>query len=165
LAHERRKFGGCCRAERHCNPAIEPVRLKSTSGLHGRRHWNHLAGEIPAIDPGDARRTTDVVLSQLKKTQVIPSQRHPTRQEKEGAMGILGLTHDESGAALEKLPVTIKVAIGEGPKPDDGNSSPRALFHFVFKRRAMRGQIVYWTAADIAEVFGTNQRNDSDLPS
>ncbi len=70
-------------------------------------------------------------------------------------MGILGLTHDESGAALEKLPVTIKVAIGEGPKPDDGNSSPRALFHFVFKRRTMRGQIVYWEpAADIAEVFG-----------
>ncbi len=32
-------------------------------------------------------------------------------------MGILGLTHDENGAALEKLPVTIKVAIGEGPEP------------------------------------------------
>ena len=29
-------------------------------------------------------------------------------------MGILGLTHDENGTALEKLPVTIKVAIGEG---------------------------------------------------
>jgi len=30
---------------------IEPVRLKSTSGLHGRRHWNHLAGEIPRHRP------------------------------------------------------------------------------------------------------------------
>ena len=30
-------------------------------------------------------------------------------------MGVLGLTHDENGAALEKLPVTIKVAVGEGP--------------------------------------------------
>ena len=70
-------------------------------------------------------------------------------------MGILGLTHDENGAAFEKLPVTIKVAIGEGPTPDDENSSPRALFHFVFKRRTMRGQVVYWEpAADIAEVFG-----------
>ncbi len=70
-------------------------------------------------------------------------------------MGILGLTHDENGAALEKLPVTIKVAIGEGPAPDDENSSPRALFHFVFKRRTMRGQMVYWEPApDIAEVFG-----------
>jgi len=29
-------------------------------------------------------------------------------------MGILGLTHDENGEALEKLPVTIKVAIGRG---------------------------------------------------
>lgn len=70
-------------------------------------------------------------------------------------MGILGLTHDENGAALEKLPVTIKVAIGEGPTPDDWNSSPRALFHFVFKRRTLRGQTVYWEPApDIAEVFG-----------
>jgi hypothetical protein len=70
-------------------------------------------------------------------------------------MGILGVTHDENGAALEKLPVTIKVAIGEGPTPDDENSSPRALFHFVFKRRTMRGQMVYWEPAlDIAEVFG-----------
>jgi hypothetical protein len=70
-------------------------------------------------------------------------------------MGILGLTHDENGTALEKLPVTIKVAIGEGPTPDDENSSPRALFHFVFKRRTMRGQMVCWEPApDIAEVFG-----------
>jgi hypothetical protein len=70
-------------------------------------------------------------------------------------MGILGLTHDGNGTALEKLPVTIKVAIGEGPTPDDENGSPRALFHFVFKRKTMRGQSVYWeTAPDIAEVFG-----------
>ncbi|MGA9883482.1 MAG: hypothetical protein WBQ34_07175 [Candidatus Acidiferrales bacterium] len=69
-------------------------------------------------------------------------------------MGILGLTHDEHGAALEKLPVAIKVAIGEGPDPDDENSDPRALFHFVFKRKAMRGQTVYWESApDIAEVY------------
>ena len=68
-------------------------------------------------------------------------------------MGILGLTHDENGSALEKLPVTIKVAIGEGPAPDDENSSPRALLHFVFKRRTMRGQMVCWEPApDIAEV-------------
>jgi hypothetical protein len=70
-------------------------------------------------------------------------------------MGILGLTHKENGAALEKLPVTIKVAIGEGPTPEDENGSPRALFHFVFKRRTMREQMVYWEPApDIAQVFG-----------
>jgi hypothetical protein len=70
-------------------------------------------------------------------------------------MGILGLTHDEKGAALEKLPVAIKVAIGEGPTAEDENSGPRALFHSVFKRRAMRGEMVYWEPApDIAEVFG-----------
>jgi hypothetical protein len=70
-------------------------------------------------------------------------------------MGILGLTHDEKGAALEKLPVAIKVAIGEGPDPDVENSIPRALFHFVFKRKVIRGQSVYWESApDIAEVYG-----------
>ena len=70
-------------------------------------------------------------------------------------MGILGLTHDKNGAALEKLPVTIKVAIGEGPASDDENSIPRAIFHFAFKRRTIRGQMVYWEPApDIAEVFG-----------
>jgi Recombination directionality factor-like len=70
-------------------------------------------------------------------------------------MGILGLTHDEKGVALEKLPVAIKVAIGEGPDPDDENGNPRALFHFVFKRKVMRGGSVYWESApDIAEVYG-----------
>ena len=70
-------------------------------------------------------------------------------------MGILGLTHDEKGAALEKLPVAIKVAIGEGPDPDDEDSNPRALFHFVFKRKVMRGGSVYWESApEIAEVYG-----------
>lgn len=70
-------------------------------------------------------------------------------------MGILGLTHDENGSALEKLPVTIKVAIGEGPEPGKENGHPRKLDHFVFKRRAQRGQDVVWEPApDIAEVHG-----------
>ncbi len=29
-------------------------------------------------------------------------------------MGIFGLTHDANGVALEKLPVAMKVAIGQG---------------------------------------------------
>ncbi|HEV2221516.1 MAG TPA: hypothetical protein VGR84_00790 [Candidatus Acidoferrales bacterium] len=70
-------------------------------------------------------------------------------------MGILGLTHDESGAALEKLPATIKVAIGEGPEPGDGNSHPRRLDHFVFKRKTLRGQDVLWEPApDISQAHG-----------
>ena len=70
-------------------------------------------------------------------------------------MGILGLTHDENGAALEKLPVTIKVAIGEGPEPGNQNGHPRRLDHFVFKRKIMREQEVVWEpAADIAQVHG-----------
>lgn len=72
-------------------------------------------------------------------------------------MGILGLTHDENGAALEKLPVTIKVAIGEGPEPGIGNSHPRRLDHFVFKRKTLRGQDVVWEPApDISKAYGEN---------
>ena len=70
-------------------------------------------------------------------------------------MGILGLTHDENGSALEKLPVTIKVAIGEGPEPGNGNSHPRRLDHFVFKRKTLRGQDVVWVPApDISKAHG-----------
>src|SRR5437016_2704699 len=70
-------------------------------------------------------------------------------------MGILGLTHDENGAALEKLPVTIKVAIGEGPEPGNANGHPRKLDHFVFKRKTLRGQDVGWEPAlDIAKAHG-----------
>ena len=70
-------------------------------------------------------------------------------------MGILGLTHDENGSALEKLPVTIKVAIGEGPEPGSKNNHPRRLDHFVFKRKTLREQDVVWDPApDIAQVHG-----------
>jgi hypothetical protein len=70
-------------------------------------------------------------------------------------MGILGLTHDEHGTALEKFPVAIKVAIGEGPDPDVEDSGPRALFHFVFKKKVMRGGSVYWEpASEISEEYG-----------
>jgi Recombination directionality factor-like len=70
-------------------------------------------------------------------------------------MGILGLTHDENGTALEKLPVTIKVAIGEGPEPGNVNSHPRRLDHFVFKRKTLRGQDVVWDPApDISKAHG-----------
>src|SRR5690348_8428022 len=70
-------------------------------------------------------------------------------------MAILGLTHDENGAALEKLPVTIKVAIGEGPEPGNENSHPRRLDHFVFKRKTLRGQDVVWLPApEISEAHG-----------
>jgi len=72
-------------------------------------------------------------------------------------MGILGLTHDDTGNALEKLPVTIKVAIGEGPEPGDENGHPRKLDHFVFKRKALRGQDVVWISApEISQAHGEN---------
>ena len=70
-------------------------------------------------------------------------------------MGILGLTHDANGTALEKLPVRIKVAIGEGPEPGSQNGHPRRLDHFVFKRKTLRGQDVVWEpASEIAKLYG-----------
>ena len=70
-------------------------------------------------------------------------------------MAILGLTHDENGTAFEKLPVTIKVAIGEGPEPGNDNGHPIPLDHFVFKRRKLRGKDVLWVPApDIAQAHG-----------
>ena len=70
-------------------------------------------------------------------------------------MGILGLTHDENGVAMEKLPVTIKVAIGEGPEPGEQDSHPRQLDHFVFKRKSLRGQDVVWEpASEIIKIYG-----------
>ena len=70
-------------------------------------------------------------------------------------MGILGLTHDENGAALEKLPVRIKVAIGEGPEQGSQNGYPRKLDHFVFKRKTLRGQDVVWEPTpEIAKLCG-----------
>jgi len=72
-------------------------------------------------------------------------------------MGILGLTHDDTGNALEKLPVTIKVAIGEGPEPGVENGHPRKLDHFVFKRKTLRGQDVVWISApEISQAHGEN---------
>jgi len=56
-------------------------------------------------------------------------------------MAILGLTHNEHGMAIEKLPVAIKVAIGEGPNPDVEDGEPHALFHFVFKPESHAGPI------------------------
>ncbi|HKT24890.1 MAG TPA: hypothetical protein VJR04_09810 [Terriglobales bacterium] len=70
-------------------------------------------------------------------------------------MGILGLTHDDTGTALETLPVTIKVAIGEGPEPGTENGHPRKLDHFVFKRKTLLGQDVVWVSApEVSEAHG-----------
>ena len=76
-------------------------------------------------------------------------------------MGILGLTHDERGAALEKLPVTIKVAIGEAPEPRDGNSHPRRLDHFVFKRKTRRLGV---SAGHRQRAWGETNRTGNHLP-
>lgn len=75
-------------------------------------------------------------------------------------MAILGLTHDARGAAVTRLPVTIKVAIGEKIAQENGNSHPSRLDHFVFKRRSQNGQEVSWVPAqDITSLFEANPRS------
>jgi hypothetical protein len=72
-------------------------------------------------------------------------------------MGILGLTHDEKGLAVQRLPVSIKVAIGEGPDPSNPNGFPKKLDHFVFKRKAMKGKDVAWESdKDVTARYGEN---------
>lgn len=48
-------------------------------------------------------------------------------------MGILGLTHDERGEVVQRLPVAIKVAIGLGP--NEQRNYPTKLDHFVVLRK------------------------------
>ncbi len=74
-------------------------------------------------------------------------------------MAILGLTHDARGAAVTRLPVAIKVAIGEKIAQENGHSHPSRLDHFVFKRRSQDGQEVSWVPAqDITSLFEANPR-------
>ena len=76
-------------------------------------------------------------------------------------MGILGLTHDENGTAFEKLPVTIKVAIGEGPEPGDENGHPIPLDHFIFKRKTLRGRDLVWVPAP--EIAQAHEEKPTEL--
>lgn len=74
-------------------------------------------------------------------------------------MGILGLTHNEEGIAVQRLPVSIKVAIGEGPDPNDSHSYPKKLDHFVFKRKTMKGKEVVWESdPEVTERYGADAR-------
>jgi hypothetical protein len=78
-------------------------------------------------------------------------------------MGILGLTHDERGTSLQRLPVTIKVSIGRGPDPAKGRKYPEPLDHFEFLEKNTRGADVVWEAdPDVTKVmeetYGKNPR-------
>jgi hypothetical protein len=75
-------------------------------------------------------------------------------------MAIAGLTHNATGDAIQRLPVSIKVAIGEGPDPKDSKSHPKKLDHFVFKRKKMNGADVVWEPdPEITKAYGTNCRD------
>jgi hypothetical protein len=74
-------------------------------------------------------------------------------------MSILGLTHDEHGHAVQRLPVSIKVAIGEGPDPSDPSGFPRKVDHFLFKRKTLKGKDVVWESdTEVTERYGTSCR-------
>src|SRR5260221_14479160 len=114
-----------------------------------------VAGGITPEDlrPRESQRQPVGALLAVRHTRV--STLSATIHLKEKPMGILGLTHDDSGVALEKLPVAIKVAIGEPPEPGNQNSHPRRLDHFVFKRKTLRGQDVVWEPAPDITAAGT----------
>lgn len=123
----------------------------------GLRRIDVLGGQKAHL--GSAARSARLVLiafalSDSSNGDIFLNQESSTEQRR-NAMGILGLTHDENGTALEKLPVTIKVAIGEAPEPGSENGHPRRLDHFIFKRKTLRGRDVVWVPApEIVQAHG-----------
>lgn len=78
-------------------------------------------------------------------------------------MGILGLTHDDHGSALQRLPVAIKLAIGRGPDETKGRKHPERLDHFIFCTRNKRGSDVVWDedagiTEQLKKLYGENPR-------
>lgn len=78
-------------------------------------------------------------------------------------MAILGLTHSAEGAALQRLPVAIKVSIGRGPDPAKGQKHPQRLDHFEFLQKVNRGQDVVWdpdpeVTKAMQEIYGKDPR-------
>src|SRR5258707_1338723 len=81
------------------------------------------------------------------------------RGKGERRMAILGLTHDARGTAVTRLPVTIKVAIGEKVTKDTGTANPARMSSFVFKGRSQTCQELSWLPAeDITSLFEANPR-------
>ena len=81
-------------------------------------------------------------------------------------MGILGLTHDENGTALEKLPVTIKVAIGEGPEPgsENGPSAQAGSFRFQTENASRARRSVGTGPGDRSSTWREADRTGNHLP-
>lgn len=75
-------------------------------------------------------------------------------------MGILGLTHDETGTPLQRLPVSIKVSIGLAPDEKAGRKHPSKLDHFTFLRKEMdRGGEASWAPdPEITQAYGDRPR-------
>jgi hypothetical protein len=65
---------------------------------------------------------------------------------------ILGVTHDEHGEVINRLPVILKVSIGEPPANEKDH--PKKLDHFQIKRKHLVGKDIKWEPdADIMRAY------------
>jgi hypothetical protein len=77
-------------------------------------------------------------------------------------MGILGVTNDERGLSMQRLPVTTKVSIGEPPNKAKGKNYPSRLDHFQFLEKVMVDGEGVWSVDEgvtnaMTAAYGTNK--------
>ena len=76
-------------------------------------------------------------------------------------MGIIGVTNTESGEIIQRLPVSIKLSIGTGPRGDQ--NFPQKLDHFLLQRKTKRDKDLIWTPApDLHALYGDEPGHDPD---
>ncbi len=77
-------------------------------------------------------------------------------------MGILGLTHDEAGTPVQRLAVTVKVAVALPPDEGKGRKYPVRMDHILFKTRKGDAQTGWDVDAALTEkmvnLYGQNPR-------
>lgn len=85
-------------------------------------------------------------------------------KERGKSLAILGLTHDDTGTALQRLPIAIKVSIGLAPDLAKGRKHPQRLDHFQFLSKAGSDKDFAWepdasVTKVMTESYGDNPRN------
>lgn len=83
-------------------------------------------------------------------------------------MGIIGLTHSEDGGAIQRLPVTVKLAIGLGPDEKAGKNYPQKLDHFAFLTKKAAKEGASWAiddelTAEMEQLYGGKNLREIEI--
>lgn len=71
---------------------------------------------------------------------------------------IKGLTHDKTGAPVQRLAVSTKIAIGLPPDVKAGRKAPTKLDHFIFLKKSTVEQNKWEIDGELTHVYGKNCR-------